>query len=200
MPVCLLVKHSLPTVDSSIPANEWLLSDEGRSRAQELAEKLFHHDIGRVFSSVEAKASETAVIVAESLKRPIEVVAGLHEHERTTVGFLEKEQFEGSVDRFFARPAELNLGEETADTAYARFSYAVRGISGRFPRDNLAIVTHGTVMSLFASRISGCEPFNLWKQLDLPSWIVFSHPDFVLEEVFSCVGEGSADNSRRSTP
>lgn len=178
MQTLVLVKHSLPDIDPAVPANKWHLSEEGSVRSRILGEKLDRYDLGLVVSSIEPKAMETAEIAAGVLNIPVEAVEGLHEHDRSNVGFLEKERFEQSIGRFFARPADLVFGDETADQAHDRFSKAVYEFSDRFPRVNMALVTHGTVLSLFLSRISELEPFALWKQLGLPSWVVLSRPDF----------------------
>ena len=162
MSVLVLVKHSLPVVDPDVPAREWRLSDEGRIRSRILGEELGGYELDLVVSSDEPKAVETAEIAARVLNVPVEIVEGLHEHERGNVGFLEKERFERSIERFFRRPEDLVFGDETADQAHDRFSNAVNGLSDRFRHRNIAIVTHGTVLSLFVSRISDIEPFALW--------------------------------------
>ena len=182
MPVLVLVKHSLPEIEPAVPSREWHLSEEGRARSRILAEKLDQYDLDVIVSSNEPKAIETAGISARRLNVPVEVIKGLHEHERSNVGFLEKERFEPSIARFFSRPTELVFGEETADAAYDRFSKAVHGLSDRFMQANVALVTHGTVLSLFVSRTSALEPFSTWKRLGLPSFIVLSRPGFGLVE------------------
>ena len=178
MPVLILVKHSLPVVDPAVPSREWRLSEEGQVRSRILAEKLGPYNLDMIFSSNEPKAIETARISAHRLNVPVEVLEGLQEHERRNVGFLEQECFEQSISRFYAQPAELVFGEETADTAYKRFSKSVDGLSERFPQANLALITHGTVLSLYVSRITCQDPFAMWKQLGLPSYVVLSRPDF----------------------
>ena len=188
MSVLILVKHSLPVVNPDVPAREWRLSDEGRVRSRMLGEELDRFDLDLVVSSTEPKAVETAEIAAEALDVPIEIVEGLHEHERGNVGFLEKERFERSVERFFCRPADLVFGEETADEAHDRFSKAVNGLSNRFRCENIAIVTHGTVLSLFVSRVSDLEAFALWKQLGLPCWVTLSRPDIRVVEIRPAIG------------
>ena len=183
MQALVLVKHSLPEIDAAVPANEWHLSEKGRVRSRMLAEKLSRYDLDLIVSSIEPKAVETAEIAARALKLSVETVEGLHEHERGSVGFLAKERFEQSIGRFFSRPTELMFGDETADHAHGRFSKAVYGLSDMFPQANMALMTHGTVLSLFVSRIAELEPFALWKQLGLPSWIVLSRPDFGVVEI-----------------
>ena len=189
MQTLILVKHSLPEIDPSVPAKEWVLSDEGRRRARILGERLDRYNPDRVVSSIERKAFETAEIAAGALNVPVEVFDGLHEHERGNVGFLEKECFEQSIRRFYERPSELVFGEETADSAHDRFSMAVNRITARYPKENIAIVTHGTVLSLFVSRISDLEPFALWKRLGLPWWVVLSRPGFDVVEICRGMGE-----------
>ena len=191
MSVLVFVKHSLPLVDPGVPARKWRLSDEGRVRSRMLGEELAGYELDLVVSSDEPKAVETAEIAAGALDVPIEIVERLHEHERATVGFLEKERFERSVERFFCRPAELVFGAETADEAHDRFSKAVNGLSDRFRCEKIAIVTHGTVLSLFVSRISELEPFTLWKRLGLPSWVALSRPDFRVVEIRPAIGAGA---------
>lgn len=191
MSVLVLVKHSLPLVDPGVPAREWRLSDEGRVRSRILGEELDRFDLDLVVSSDEPKAVETAEIAARVLNASVEIVEGLHEHERCNVGFLEKERFERSVERFFCRPADLVFGEDTADEAHDRFSKAVNGLSDRFRCEKIAIVTHGTVLSLFVSRISELEPFALWKRLGLPSWVALSRPDFRVVEIRPAIGAGA---------
>lgn len=192
MQTLILVKHSLPEIDPSVPAKEWVLSCEGRRRARILGERLDRYNPDRIFSSTEPKATETAEIAAGNLNVPVEVVEGLREHERVNVGFLEKERFEQSIRRFYEQPSELVFGEETADRAYGRFSKAVHKITDSYPTENIAIVTHGTVLSLFVSRNSELEPFALWKQLGLPSWIVLSSRDFRVIELCPSIDDVGA--------
>ena len=183
MQTLILVKHSLPEIDPSVPAKEWVLSNEGRRRARKLGERLDRYSLDLIVSSAEPKAIETAEIAAGVLNVRMEVVEGLHEHERVNAGFLEKERYEQSIRRFFAGPTDLVFGEETADNAYNRFANAVHRLTDRPLIENIAIVTHGTVLSLFVSRNSDLEPFALWKKLGLPSWVVLARRDFRVVEV-----------------
>lgn len=183
MQTLILVKHSLPEIDPSVPAKEWRLSCEGRRRARKLGERLDRYSLDLFVSSAEPKAIETAEIASDCLKIPTEIVEGLHEHERVNAGFLKRERFEQSIREFYEQPADQVFGEETADTAYNRFANAVHRLTDRPPKENIAIVTHGTVLSLFVSRNSDLEPFALWKKLGLPSWVVLSRLDYRVVEV-----------------
>jgi broad specificity phosphatase PhoE len=183
MPNLILIKHSLPEVVPDVAASLWRLSEEGRRRCKVLAEKLAAYDPGVIVTSVEPKAVETAQIVADVLGKPFETVEGLHEHDRSNVGFLEKERFEAAVAEFFRKPQELTFGQETANQAHERFAKAIACVMKGHPDEDVAVVTHGTVMTLFVAWANGLGPFPLWKRLGLPSFVVLSRPEMRLETV-----------------
>ena len=198
MSVLILVKHALPQIDPTVPANRWRLSEEGQHFSRVLAQKLAQYRLDLIFSSVEPKAIETANIVATALEKPVEVVEGLHEHDRNNVGFLEKKKFETSVAQFFNQPGLLTFGNETANQAHHRFSRTVMGIIGKYTDKNIALITHGTVLTLFVSRLVGIEPFAFWKDLELPSWVVLSYPDLGLRRVCKSINNGNANGGNLS--
>lgn len=167
----ILVKHSLPTVVESIPASEWKLSDEGRMRAERLAEQLRDFEPDIIVSSEESKAKETAEIISRLLQLEMQVIPDLHEHDRNNVSYLSQEQFRTSVRQFFQTPDELVFGKETAHQAHARFYRAVHSILNEHRNKTVVIVAHGNVISLFVSRLTGSSDFELWSMLGLPSFI-----------------------------
>ncbi len=179
----ILVKHSLPFFDSNRPANQWLLSDEGRVRCIPLAQKLAVWQPDMIYTSCEPKAVETGQIAAAKLGLPCETWDGLHEHERSRVGPLSQEAFEASVNQLFEQPNRLVFGEECADEAHMRFSRALNTILEASPVRLPVIVAHGTVISLFVARACGVEPFPFWKNLTLPSFVVLSLPGFEIEAI-----------------
>ncbi len=182
----LLIKHALPELDSSRPAADWHLSERGRALSELLARKLAAYSLDVIVSSVEPKAIETAQIVAQRLNKPHEIAAGLHEHDRRNVPFLSRVEIDARVAEFFAKPRELVLGSETADQAHARFADAIARVLEKLPQKNIAVVAHGTVITLFVARKIEM-PFEFWKRLGLPSIVVLSLPDLQVEEVIENV-------------
>jgi broad specificity phosphatase PhoE len=168
----ILVKHSLPEIVETIPAREWTLSDGGRARARKLAERLLPFQPEVIASSVESKARETASILAEYLGLAVHAVGGLHEHDRSSSPYYSEEEFRKLVREFFARPDTLVFGNESAVQSLGRFRAAVEGILKSHADENLIIVSHGTVIALFASWLTGCDGYVLWQALGLPSFIV----------------------------
>jgi broad specificity phosphatase PhoE len=122
--------------------------------------------------SSEPKAQETAEIIAQQLQLELHTIENLHEHDRTGVGFLSKDEFPHAVREFFLRPDEIVFGKETANQAHARFSKAVDSILESNKNKTPVVVAHGTVISLFASRLTGISDFLLWNELGLPSFVV----------------------------
>ena len=184
----ILIKHSLPEIVPSIPAKHWRLSTTGRQRCKQLAAQLRVYLPGVFITSDEPKAQETGEIVANILDTRCTTALDLHEHDRSNEGFFpNKEQFDNRVARFFARAQTQVFGQETADEAHARFATAISNAISQHPELNIAIVAHGTVITLFVARACGLQPFPLWKRLDLPSFVVLSLPAYHLRSIVESV-------------
>jgi len=168
----ILVKHSMPEIVENVPAREWKLSTIGRERASRLVERLLGYQPEVIISSVEPKTIETSDLIAERTGLPVYIVAGLHEHDRSNVAFLSNDRFQENVQEFFSKPTELVFGNETADQAYERFSRTVLSLLDSHQERTVVIVAHGTVISLFVSRLTGVNDFLLWSELGLPSFVV----------------------------
>lgn len=182
----ILVRHSLPEMVTGVPASQWHLSAEGRQRCEQLAERLADYNLAAVVASEESKAAETGQTIAHILGLPFETTSGLHEHERGVVRDLgEREEFLSQVAALFSQPGKLVFGLETADEAYTRFATAVSAVLEQHPHGNLAIVSHGTVMTLFIARANHFDPLPFWKGLGLPAFAVLSLPDLDLLEVMA---------------
>ena len=183
----ILVRHSLPVITGEQPASQWQLSEEGRRRCERLADLLAPHRPSAIVTSTEPKAIETGQLVGERLGIPVEAAPNLHEHERPGTGLDTVEQFQAKVARLLENPGELVFGAETGDEARERFSAAVDDAMRRHPAGNVAIVSHGTVMTLFVARAAGIQPVPFWKGLGLPAFVVLSHPELALLEVVASV-------------
>lgn len=181
--ILVLVKHAMPVLAPSVPARQWLLGDDGRRQSHALARSLAHVRSTLVLSSVEPKAKATAEIVAADLGRTARVVPGLHEHERDNVGWLGDDELTRAAERFFANPDRVVFGLESASAARHRFAGAVDGLLADHPDQNLIVVAHGTVISLFTAERAGMDAFGLWRRLTCPSYVILARPDFRLLDV-----------------
>lgn len=177
-PRLILVKHAMPEVVEGKPASSWLLSEEGKQACRPLAERLQGYGPDVIVTSTEPKANETGLRVSSVLGLPFESAPDLHETLRESVPFSDSvEAFHARLQEFFSHPDDLVFGEETANQARERFTAAVEAVQQRHAGRTVAIVCHGTVISLFVSRLTGQEPFELWRQLGLPSIIVVPPDD-----------------------
>lgn len=179
----VLIRHSLPEIDPAVPAARWRLSREGRTRCYALADRLARYDLDAIVSSPEPKAIGTAEIVAHQLGLPFESVGGLQEHDRSDVVGLDRALFRDAIARLFAHPHQLVLGRETAEEARQRFATSVGGVLERHPNTNVAVVTHGTVLSLFVAGVTGLDAYSVWQRLGMPCYVVLSRPGLRLIEV-----------------
>lgn len=183
----ILVRHSVPAVLPGTAAVEWRLSDAGRARAAELAEKLAVYTPSQIASSDEPKARETAEIIAERLGGvPVVSEPGLREHDRRGAPYFGDERaFQATMARFFAAPEELVFGCETAAQARARFTAAVSRIIARSAADrDIMVVTHGTVMALYLASTSGTgavgDAYAIWREQALPCYAALALPEMRL--------------------
>jgi len=134
-------------------------------------------------SSIEAKALETAQIVASHLNLIMSPAEGLHEHDRSNLEWVNQWVFEQKVAEFFRYPQTLVLGNETAVQAYERFAAGVDRSVEKYPGKNTVIITHGTVMTLYMAQFFKINAFGFWKRLGLPSFVVLDFPDMRLGKV-----------------
>lgn len=183
-----LIRHSITVQDPGAPSHTWVLSLEGRVRARQLARHLVDRaPLTCVYTSFEAKAVETGEVIASELGIPRRTSDGLHEQERRTVSYFPTMvEYQAAIARLFAHPDELVFGEETASQACTRFSRSVEEINQRHVGDHIAVVTHGTVLSLFVARHNpSLEAFRLWMESTMPDCYVLSRSGFGLEERIS---------------
>jgi 2,3-bisphosphoglycerate-dependent phosphoglycerate mutase len=133
-------------------------------------------------SSVEPKARATADHLAERLALTATTIDGLEEQHRMTAPFLTYSALKKTMRGFFARPAELVYGEETAEAASTRFSATIDHLLGEHTDRNLLVVTHGTVISLYLSLCARIDPYPLWERLGPPSFAVVDRRTMRIEK------------------
>src|SRR4051812_18932416 len=176
MPSLILIKHAAPIVAPGVPSEEWTLSEQGKHACTPLAEAILPYAPVAVVASLEPKAAESGEILAARLGIPFETAEGLHEHDRSNVPHMPSREFISLVELFFRKPAERVLGRESADEALERFEQAVDDVLGRYSEQNVAIVSHGTVIALLLAEYGGGKGFELWRKMGLPSFAVLELP------------------------
>ena len=169
----ILIRHSSVQRAAPEPDTDWPLSQEGRDLCIPLSEALRRFDPRVVATSPMRRAQETAEIIATQLGIEWRTSEGLEEHRRPFVpGGLPAQDFQATMQRFFASPGERVFGEESADEARDRFATAIEAILGAEPAGNVAIVSHGTVLALYAAPYFDLQPIDLWHRIAWPSFMV----------------------------
>ena len=134
---------------------------------------------------------ETARLAAVPLGVEHLASPGLHEHDRTGDPFLSAEDSDQAAGTFFANPSKLVWGNETAEQALERFDGAVRAVLETRGEEVVAVVAHGTVISLFIAQYNDVEAYELWRELSVPSFCVLSVPGFGLREAICNLNPGT---------
>ena len=185
----ILVRHAPPATDPCVAAAQWPLSEVGRARCAPLADALRPYLPAALYASREAKAAETASLVARALRTRFAPWPGLHEQARSNVDWLSDAEFQAQIEGLFARPAEVVFGDESADAAHARFAAAVAALVAGAPAGNLIVFTHGTVLTLLVCRANlRIAPLPFWRRLGLPAVVVLDRDTLALETVVEKVG------------
>jgi broad specificity phosphatase PhoE len=181
MPRLILIKHALPIIDPQAPSKTWLLSEEGQNTTTTFARTLKDYQPRHIFSSPEPKALETALTIANVFHIPFEIVNDLHEHHRANEPYdHDRTTFINKIKAFFENPNQLVYGEETAEQARTRFHVGLLSAWRKHREENIAVVSHGTVISLFVAHlIPTINPLELWNCLKMPDAVVLETDDHV---------------------
>ncbi len=181
----LLIRHSAVQIDPDQQSQEWSLSASGRKQCLQFAPNIEPYQLDRFFTSHEPKAIETGSLLAGALHVPVQTAPGLQEHDRRNAPHFAKEQeFRAAIARFFSRPNELVFGQETAVQARSRIIAAVNKWVAQYPEHNLAMVTHGTVLTLFVCSYNPhLDPVTFWSKLEMPCAVILELPDLTFHQL-----------------
>ncbi len=191
MPQLVLVKHSNSDHNPFQAAADWPLTAEGLRRCQPLAQYLAPYQAKRLYSSPMPKALQTAKCIAWELDDiPISESPSLAEHSRqSNAPYGTMADFNARMKRLFAAPSELAFGDETANQAKHRFQRGIETIlENTNSAENIVVISHGTVMVLFAAQYNPIDSYHLWQRLKMPSMIVLDLPDFRISNVIADAG------------
>lgn len=185
----VLVRHAPTLQRPDVPSSQWQLAPGAMELAAALGMALSRMKlvpvggagpagpIDVVVSSHEGKALATARTLAHFLGVPVAMGNDLEEHRRPAARFMEEAEFKRTMRRFFERSSVLVFGSETADEARTRFQAAIAAVAAERPGKRVAVVTHGTVITLALARANGLDPFTFWQGLSLPEALVVRSSD-----------------------
>jgi broad specificity phosphatase PhoE len=148
MATVFFITHPDVLIDPAVPVPEWPLNARGVERMHAMLSQRWVTGIVHVASSTERKAIDGAAILATQLGlRPV-THPGLGENDRSSTGYLAKQEFEAMADAFFAHPEQSVAGWERAVDAQVRIVAAMRDVLRAAPAGDVAVVAHGGVGAL----------------------------------------------------
>lgn len=171
MTVLLLIRHGENDYTRTGRLAGWTpgvsLNETGRQQAQALAKKLARAPLKAIYSSPLERARETAAPLAEAVKLPVEVVAGL--------GEVQYGDWQGKSIKRLARtklwrtvqglPSAMQFPNgETFRSVQARAVEAIEQIARAHPKDMVAVFSHGDVIKLVVAHYLGV-PLDLFQRL-----------------------------------
>ena len=148
------LSHPQVTIDPQLAVPLWSLNKTGRERVALLARSGALAGTRHVICSGETKAVETATPLANALGCNLVVREAMHENDRSSTGYLPREEFESVADQFFARPDESARGWETAICAQTRIVSEVRDCLRHCDDSDVLLVDRGGVGTLFFCNLS----------------------------------------------
>jgi broad specificity phosphatase PhoE len=158
VPTVFFITHPDVVIDPAVPIPDWPLNERGRARMHTMTAQPWVRGVRHIFASSERKARDAAQILAEDLGHDgYSVIADLGENDRSATGFLARDEFEATVDAFFATPKESIRGWEPAADAQARIVRAIEQVVSQAaePAADIAILGHGGTGALLYCHLAG---------------------------------------------
>ena len=163
-----LLRHAMPALDHALPPDRWHLTDEGRTAAASLRNRLPRNALR--LTSDEVKAQETLTLACPGAAR-VDHLLGEVRRPREPVGIdvvpTRRAWVAGRLD-------ERHRGWEQPADAAARVDVALSEVvcTGR----DLVVATHGMVLTAWLvaiGQVSAGEPAaRFWESLRLPDVVV----------------------------
>jgi broad specificity phosphatase PhoE len=172
----VLIRHSQTSPTSRIPVSLWGLSHRGVRLARELSRKKTIKALDIIYSSLQTKALETAIILAKPNAIPVRTHAGLDEISSFTRKFLSSE-YEKKIKDFYNGKISRIQGGETYRKALKRFLKAIREIVKAEKRNgasSIGIVSHGNILAFFSSLYCPLPPLRIHQIMRMPDVAVLN--------------------------
>lgn len=165
----ILIRHSKSLVNPNTPIRSWGLSAEGGVLAGKLNGITEIKTLDVLYSSLQTKALETAILATKNTGIPIKTDNRLMESTSFTNKFVSPEEFEQNTKRYHAdKKLSINNGE-TSEESLNRFIAAIEDITkAEAGKKNIGIVSHANILATFASQHTGKDAYELAKNMKQP--------------------------------
>lgn len=165
----VLIRHSKSLVNPNIPITTWGLSDEGIGLAKKLSE--FHQikTLDVIYSSLQTKALETAILATKNTGISIKTDNGLTESTSFTNKFVSLEELQQNTKQYYSDDTlSINHGE-TFKGALNRFIACIVDITKEEAgKKSVGIVSHGNILAIFCAQYMQKDAYTLVESMQQP--------------------------------
>ncbi len=171
----IFIRHSKSLVNPDVPIATWALSDEGVDLAKKLKKVLGVKSIEVIYSSLQPKALETAILATKDLGIPIRTHKDLTESTSFTNKFVNLQQLEENTREYYKNPdLSINNGE-TSKEAVLRFNTAINEIVRiEKGRKVIGIVSHGSILADFSAQYFDKSAYEIVHKMGQPDIAEFN--------------------------
>jgi len=149
------ITHAEVDIDPLVAVPAWGLTQHGQARVRAMLAQPWVDEIGRIISSDETKAVETAAVLADHRGLEIDVRPSTREVDREAVGYVPPDRYEELSAAFFGQPEHSAHGWERAVDAQARVVDGLRDVLSDADGPGAAVVGHGGVGTLLWCHLAG---------------------------------------------
>jgi broad specificity phosphatase PhoE len=162
----LILRHAETIKDPNSHPKDWQLTPDALEKINEYILLGKFSNLTKIISSSEPKAVATGKPIAEYLKLPILEMEEFVEVKREKKFFTDEEFLIQKEKELYKRNEKVN-GVESGNGAIARFKTGIEKIEQKYAEENILIITHGTIMTLFLAdrKNDFSNIFMDWKNL-----------------------------------
>lgn len=147
----LILRHAETIKDPNKPAPKWDLTPDALEKISEYISGGKFEGITKIVSSTETKAVATGKPISDFLNLQIEKLEEFVEVKREKK-FLTDEEFLDQKRRELTNLNQIENGVESANQALARFESGIQKLEDMHSGENILIITHGTIMTLYLAK------------------------------------------------
>lgn len=166
----VLIRHSKSLINPQIPIVTWGLSDEGVNLAKQLGDNEYIQKMQVVYSSLQPKALETAILATKNHGAYIKTDDRLTEITSFTNRFVQDHvEYQKNIKNFYTGKVKKLFDGETAEEALKRFKQAIEDIvAHEIDSEFVGIVSHGNILAHFVSQFIERDVYRLAESIKQP--------------------------------
>lgn len=182
----VFIRHSKSLVNPRIPIDTWGISDEGVLLAKQLQNLPEIQTLQVIYSSLQPKAIETAVLATKNRGVFLKTDDRLTETTSFTRKFVEEPELEENSKKYYANLQVKINGGESQEEALNRFMAALNSIvSEEKDKQSVGVVSHGSILATFAAQYIEKTAYQILQNMRQPDVAVFDWEKKIFDVFFA---------------